>query len=339
MGFPYDFHENWESGTLGGFNSETDANGVLNFLSAKDMVRRGFKAIPQRGNFACVVDLNGRDTNQYLQEDDGFDIDANNALYIGFSVCITDDLVMANTNRFTLFTLQSSGPVDEVVLDVKYTTAAGYQFVLDETQAGSSTVATNIELNKHHFIEIYADIDNAGADDGNATLWVDGNSIGSITGLDQGAIVQARLGAIGLDAGTTAGKIIFSEIFADSERFYPVPDRFEVSRVIAKSEHVFIGPGTVGSVALLSTDAGDKLLVYDTDDYTNTPNAQDIKVELAVGNLTSFSGPLAFRKGCYVAVSGTNPRGQLIIDPNPLNRGEPLILQSEGVIRNWLMSN
>ena len=116
MAFSYTFEENFESGGIGNFNSETDGNGVLNILSFREVAGKFTNSpMPFRGAYVMETDLNGNDTtsHQYLEELAGFDISANATLFIRFVFFVTDDLVMAASDRFTIFTLQS-GTVSEL---------------------------------------------------------------------------------------------------------------------------------------------------------------------------------------------------------------------------------
>ena len=64
MAFPLDFFENFEAGTKGSFDSETDTGNRLDFPHAHDIA----PAVPWRGAYCCRVNLGKSSTNAYLEE-------------------------------------------------------------------------------------------------------------------------------------------------------------------------------------------------------------------------------------------------------------------------------
>lgn len=336
MAFAWTFDENFEDGTTGAFNSETDANGVLNIRHWRYLLKHPYldsssklrTVMPYRGAYVAEINLAGADTNQYLEETDGLDIAADGELYIRFYLYVTSDLTMAASDRFTVLTLQSAGPTDEAVIDI-VNNAGTIQIGTAETGATAigSGAFGDLTLDEWHCVELYVNLDEGGGNDGTLDFYVDNVQVGSqITSLDQGAIIQGRLGVIGVDAGSTAGKVYISEFTADDARLYPYRDRDPNPITLTKSQHVFVGPGWIEAAALLSTNADDKIVFYDTD-TADTNDAEGFELELYA--FTSAAGPYFFSKGCYASMSGTAPRGQVRLADNseeggvfgPLGRG------------------
>ena len=317
MAFPWLSEKLFETGDATEFDSETDGNGVLNIRHYKQLAQQPVNPttnkpmpMPYRGAYMMEVNLAGADTNQYLQEDDDFDTSANATIHAKVVFYVTGDLTMADTNRFTLFTLQNTSNVDESVIDIRNNSGV-IEVLAAETGSASTVRATGLELDKWHTAELKAHIDAGGGDDGTLDFYLDGTQVGAqITSLDQGAITHARVGVIGVDAGTTAGRVYIGEVMADDARLYPHPVRNANPRTITKSQHLFVGPGYLDWAALVSSgDSDDVILLFDTD-TADTNQAQAFKIELDWDVHTSFSTPTYFQNGCYVQLAGTNCRGQ-----------------------------
>ncbi len=327
-----------------GWTSETDTRGSLDVKHYSHQKLRSLKVVPYRGAYLFHHDqsIGTVTTDAVVTETTAFDTAAAGVIHVKFFFQ-AKDLVMAADDRFTIFSLDSAGPVSETAVDVLYTAAAGYQLVCGETgatavgAAAGEARATSLIQGKWHCIEFRSDIDNAGSNDGTIDFYVDGYQVGAqMTGLDQGAITQARMGMIGGDAGTTSGHLFFYGVVADDARIYPFKERWPSQVILSQSAHVFVGPGAIGGAAILTTTAGNTLHLYDTDE-ANADNEQDRVVELAVGANGSFEGPLFFHKGCYAVLGGTNPRGQVILDMDAAY-GEapgPVAYGSEGAILSY----
>ena len=319
MTFPYVADQNFEAGGVTEWTSETDTEAKLNVRHYTTLAQHGARLeLPYHGAYCAHVDLSLGTADAYLQEDTAYDLAADGTLHIRF-MFYAKGLVMAASDRFTIFTLQSAGPTDEVAVSV-INSAGVIQLVAAETGAtavGSGRVCDLVQ-GVWHTIELSVNIDAGGGNDGTVNFFVDGSQVGAqITALDQGAIIQARLGAIGIDAGTTAGHLLFDSVVADDTRVFQPTYRFGQTRTLTKSSHVYVGPGQLQSVTLMAGAATDNALIcYDTD-AANTA-ARIIVPELrnaqgASDTVTYHVPALAgyFQRGCYVALSGTNPRAQV----------------------------
>jgi len=304
MAFPFLSSNGFETGSSP-YDSETDTNSKLAVIGFKRMFSITGGEIPYRGAYCAHIDLSGGTADAFYQENNDWDTSASGTIWTRFYFYMTSDYTMATTNRFTIFALEQTSGAAEVVIDVKYTTAAGLQIVLDETQAGSSTVVATLPTDQWNCVEISATID-SGANDGTATLYFNGSTIGTISSLTQGAITHAQIGAVGIDAGTTSGHLFFDEIVADDAQIYPLINRFPPERIwVTHSQHALLGSGeALVSVTGSSTDALVEL--YDT--YTAnsgvaaTPLLQIRSVD------DTLEGPyrVSFNRGLYLVLSGTN---------------------------------
>lgn len=319
MAFSYTFEENFELGTLGGFNSESDTDSRLDFPHYSTLARIPRLEVPFRGAYCMRVALanDGTPADAYVQEDEGFDIASDGTLLIRFYFYLSSDTVMADSDSFIILALQSAGPVNEVVVTVNYSTAAGFVLGIGET-AGTSTKP--LTLGVWHCMELFVNLDNAGNNDGSIDAWLDGASFTQVASLDQAAIVQARLGVLSQDAGTTAGTLLFDQVVTDSARVFPIVDRFPDQLLLTKTSHVFVGAGTIRNAQLLSGAGTDCVLtLYDTDvAYTSADTAvvAELKNTTNSALVDPDQPPLYFRRGCFATLAGTTPRAILHIGPS-----------------------
>ena len=104
-----------------------------------------------RGAYALRANLATSTTDAYLEETGSWDLSADGTIYFRFMLWISPNITMANNDQFYVLKLQSTGPVDEVVAGLVYTTAAGLKFGVGETGITSSLP---IEKGKWNCIEV-----------------------------------------------------------------------------------------------------------------------------------------------------------------------------------------
>lgn len=317
MGFPFLYHENFSLGTLGAFDSEVDTESKLTIAHYATLARHGARLeIPYNEAYAPWINLSLGTADAYLEETAGFDMATPQTNHIALYF-YARDLVMAASDRFTILTLQSAGPTDELVIDIR-NNAGIIEVLMAETNASATVRAAQLLQNEWHCLEISPiTIDTGAPNDGTATFFLDGYQVGAALGsLDQAAIIQGRLGAMNIEAGTTRGHLLFGRVIVDDTRIYPVRNRFGNQRMLTRSGHAFLGPGYLQEVTLMSGAVDDNALIcYDTDE-ANTNNPANIIVPelnnaVASSETVCYRVPIGqgeFQRGCYVALSGTNPR-------------------------------
>lgn len=309
MAFPFLFEENFELGTKGGFNSETDTGSRLDVTHYADLARIPGLPAPYRGAYCVKVDLAKSANDAYLQEDEGFDASAAATVYVRFMLWVSPDITMANADEFVVLALQSSGPTNEGVVVINYTTANGLRLGVGET---AGTQFLPLSTGVWHAVELKYLVDSGVGNDGTLDLYLDGAAATQVATLDQGVIVQARLGVVGQDAGTTKGTILLDWVITDDARLYPPATRWPTDVLLTKSAHVFVGQGEIENITLIAGAATDNVLeVYDTDN-ADVNDASDIRARLQ--NVTASEvvdvpgSDLLLERGCYVKLSGTAPR-------------------------------
>lgn len=322
MSFPYLFESTFELGGVTEWTSETDVDAKLNVRSYVHLAKMPFvDFVPYEGAYAAHIDLSLGTNDAYLQEDTGFDTAANGDIAVRLYVWV-GQLTMAASDRFTVFALQSGAGTDEATIGI-INNAGTIQWVFAETGAtalGAATRTTDVIQNAWHCLEMVCNIDAGGGNDGTLAAYVDGYQIGAtITGLDQAVITQARMGAIGIDAGTTAGHLLFDAVVADDTRVGTLGSRFGAVRRVTKSGHVALGPGRLRAAALFAAAAGDTLTLWDTDRADVTDQSRIIYGPIQnTGVQDTFrdfnKGMLYFTRGVYAELAGTTPRASITVD-------------------------
>jgi hypothetical protein len=312
VAFPFLSENGFETGTLGHFDTEVDTESRLDFPHYSTLARIPGAGAPFRGAYCMRVALenDGTPADAYVQETGSWDTSAAGTIYFRFAFYVSNDITMANTDEFAIWQLWSSTNTIEAGVYINYTTANGLRIGIGETSATSFKPLTT---GVWHQMEVKALIDSGVGDDGTLDAWLDNSAFTQVASLDQGAITSGIMGVVAQDAGTTAGLILFDEIIADDARIYPISNRFTDEVLLTASGHVFVGRGTLENISLLSGAGTDCVLaVYDTDTaYTVDPNNLRLELKNTANNeLIDPSGvPIKdFHRGCYVALSGTNPR-------------------------------
>ena len=324
MAFPYTFEANFELGDASEFDAETDTGSLLDFPSVFDLARIPGLPAPFRGAHCMRLELAGA-TDAFVQEDDDFDLLASETLHVAFALFLADNLEMANNNVFDIFAMQSAGPVNEATLSIQFTTANGFRIGMGET--AGTTQLTPISKGEWHLVETIVHLDAGGGNDGTLDLRLDnGPALTQITGLDQAAIAQARLGAENVDAGTS-GTILFDRLIADDGRIGPMR-RFPQTVELTKSGHLFVGPGQLENIELVSGAGTDCVLeCFDTDEAETFDGIRKARLQNTASNeiIDPAGMPVLFDQGCFVQLSGTNPRAIAKLSNVPAYGGDGAI--------------
>jgi hypothetical protein len=311
MAFPFLSEAGFESGTLGHFDAEVDTESRLDFPHYTTLAATPGRGLPWRGAYCMRVELanDGSPADAYVQETGAWDLSASGSIFFRLQFFLSADTVMANADEFAILQLWSSTNTVEGGAWINFTTANGFRVGIGELAATSFKPLT---LGQWHTLELKFVIDSGAPNDGTIDGWLDGSAFTQVTGLDQGAITSGVVGVIAQDAGTTKGWLLFDDIIAAAARIFPPVERFPQQILLTASGHVFVGGGELEKIDLLAGAATDNVLsVYDTD-RAYTSDASNVVLELknTVNNerVALWDEPVRVHRGCYVALSGTNPR-------------------------------
>ena len=321
MSFPWIFHANFEAGDNSEWDSESDTDGVLDFPSYRELARFPFAHhAPFSGAYCMRVALAGGSNDATLAEAD-INIADTATSHFSFDMLIASDFTGTANDTIPILELLGTGPATVVALGIIYTTATDVITLgcgSATTGATPSTAGTlqlkrntwytiemtaNIETNSTGTIDVF--ITKAG-DDANLTADI------ALTSQDHIAVEDGLFGVQDQET-TTTGTILFDNFIQDDARIF-AKQRYPLVKLLTKTEHVFVGPGWIEDIRLLSSaNTNNALTVFDTDE-AYTSDASNIVAEIK-NTINSETVPLHdrvyVRKGAYVQLAGTQPRATL----------------------------
>lgn len=309
MSFPWLFKSNFEAGTNAEWDSEQDTGTRLDFPHYSELARFPWsECAPYRGAYCMRVQMG--DTNDHTVRENDVDIADTVTRYVSFYLYLAPNVAATADDTFNILELQQSGGgTVESSLGLRITAATGaIEIGIGDGTAPTDFAASTLTRNRWYHVELEALISTAGS--GTLQLFVDNTSVVSLTSLTNAAGVGSADFGTQDTLSTTTGTILFDRFIFDDARIYPDRERFPRQMVLTKTGHVFVGPGYIESATLLTTGASNTMFLFDTD-TANANDAQGRVVELDLSTHTSASGPWYFQRGCYVQLSGTNPRGQI----------------------------
>ncbi len=335
MPFPYLFEENFEGGTLGSFDSESDTDSVLDFPHYTELARFPWpNYAPFRGAYVARWRLNGGTADATLTEGD-VNISADATAGIRFAFYLAPDFTATADDTMNFIELQASATI-ELAVGFRITAATGAIEIGIGELTPTAFLTPTLQRGRWYQGQVYGDLDNGVGNDGSFTLNVEG-ATATVSTLDQGAITDAVVG-FQLHLATTTGTVLLDSIVFEtaaagtSSRIYPIIDRYPLEMHLTKSGHVFVGPGQVLHVALATGAAADNTVtVYDTD-RGNTNDAAKTPIYLA--NVTaselvdSATPPVQVTRGAYVVLAGTNPQARVSI-------GQAVAYGSGGAVKGY----
>lgn len=307
MAFPWVSEENFELGTRGHFDATTNGNSKLDFPGYYELARTPGLAMPWSGAYCLRCDLGLGTSDAFIQETGDWDMTTGSAeLFLRFMLWLDPNLTMADTNEFAIMQYWSSTNTVETGVYINFTTANGLRIGIGEASASSFLpISTGV----WHSVETF--FNPAGSSAGAIDMWLDNTAATQVGSISNATITSGIVGTVGIDAGTTAGVILFDQIIADDARIFAPEHRFAETVFMTKSGHIFGGPGVIDNVTLLSSATADNVLsIYDTD----LGNSDDYSNRVVVLRNTGTTGgeivdpagmPVEVRHGAYLALSGT----------------------------------
>lgn len=334
MAFPYIFQALFEAGTNGDWDSETDTGSKLDFPHYSELARYPWSSCtPYRGAYCARIQMG--DTNDHILIEGDIDIADAGTDYFRFYINIMPDVAATADDVFNIFELQQAGGTVESSVGLRITAATGaVEIGIGDGTAPSSYAGAVLVKNRWTCVELLATASTGGA--GVLTLFIDGSQVVTLTSLTNAAAIGRGVLGTQDTLSTTTGTILLDDFTMDDARLFPYKERFPQVVQITKSTHVFIGPGSVNSAAILSANSDDQINVWDTD-TANINDGQGFKMELDYDVSIAFAGPLSFQRGCYVQLIGSsNPRGEVITTSQSNQKGVvgPIYYSQNG-LRWW----
>ena len=105
MAFPFVFHENFEKGTRGGFTSELDTDGKIDFPDHNDQL----EIPPWRGGYVMRVNLDRNTAEAYVQHDTAFTMTAGQIRFLRFFIRLSRDFRIAPGHAVDIVRMYAGG--------------------------------------------------------------------------------------------------------------------------------------------------------------------------------------------------------------------------------------
>jgi len=340
MAHPYVFQENFESGDNGNFDqSDVDGGGALTFPHWRTLAKQVPRApMPFRGAYIPQIELSLVDgSGAYMLDNTSFDAATSTTRSIRFNFYVSSDLVMAASDDFEVMVFRAAS-ANTVTVAVRNNAGT---IEIGAGQTVGTTRTTELTLGEWHTVELTMLHDGDSGADGTIAFFLDGNQVGAtLTSLTQAAVTNFRLGVNAIDAGTTAGRVYYDQLVYDDARVFPHRNRKPEVITITDSEHIFVGPGVIASAALMTSGSSNILYLYDTD-VANIDDNESRVVEIDLAKHNSAIGPWYFQNGCYAELTGTDPRGTVVIEKGLQStwRSKLFIYESSNSMRTYANRN
>jgi|TARA_Y100000310_G_scaffold153951_1_gene153524 hypothetical protein len=296
---PFSVEENFELGTRGNFDSESDTGSLLDFPHYATLAAFPAGGVPYRGAY-CMRIVAG-DTNDHTLTEGAVNVADNNSGYIRFALYIDAAFAATANDIFNIFEWQNGGVVEHSIsLQITASDNLVEIGMGDGTEA--SVFSSPLSKGVWHIVENHLLVDTG--DVGTSELWIDGKSVVTLASLDHsGAITDGILGTQNTLA-TTTGTLLFDQWAFDTARIGVPQDRWTNEVLMTQSGHAFVGPGIINNVSLMDANAtGDVVTIYDTDD-ANTIDQSNIAASLtatAANELVDPAGmPVRVKRGAYI---------------------------------------
>jgi hypothetical protein len=314
MAFPWLVESNFEQGSNAEWTSESDTGSLLDFPHYSVLSNQVTAPVPYRGAY-CLRILPG-DTNDHTVTSTSITIADESTAFFRWYMWISTDFTATADDTLNIFELQQAGGTIEQSVSLRITAATN----LLEIGVGDGVVATSfVSFPRGRWVVVELQALQSTTAGGLMTLFLDEVSAVALTTLTGAAAIGK--GVLGtqdtLSTTGVGGGIYIDQFIMDDARIYGLPIRYPESLLMTKTGHAFVGTGQVLNASLLSGAAQDNVLqIFDTD-QNNTLHSGRMKLELknvVNSDIVDPAGvPIDVQRGCYVVLTGTNPRAMISI--------------------------
>ena len=312
MAFPFIFESNFEQGTNGEWDSESDTGSRLNFphygaLAKYDATTIGPIA-PFRGAYVSEWDLG--DTNDHTLTEFDIDIADTVTRYLRFMLFLGKDLRATADDTFVIYEHQGTANAVEAAVGLRITAATQAIEIGVGSTAPTVFASSQLTRGRWYCIELVTLASTTAV--GTSVLWVDGTAAASIGTVTNTPVLQGVLGTQDT-LSTTLGRLFIDQVVFDDTQVGCIVDRYPEVRMLTKSAHVAMGETEILNLTLIpGSGANCVVKLFDTDvanvaDENNSPailfnlTASEPPIDLA-------DVPMTFKRGVYAQLSGTGTR-------------------------------
>ncbi len=229
-----------------------------------------------------------------------------------------DQLTLAASDRFSLVELQSAGDVVEAAMGIQATAGGVLQWWCGENAASATIRAQNMGgQGVWTHLEMTGTLDSGVGNDGILRFYVNDGQVGAnITTLDQAAIAEIQIGGMGMDAGTTAGRILYDDYIADDLQIFRDRERFMLHhRSHFAEDHPIVGPGKF-SIAATGTGATGTTIAtgYDSDGVDANLEPIFVLRNTAANEFIPGHDVFTVSHGLYLTLAGTAAQAFISVD-------------------------
>lgn len=312
MAFPYIFESNFEQGTNGEWDSESDTGSKLSFPHYSQLARYDASVIgpiaPFRGAYAAEWDLG--DTNDHTLIEGDIDIADGATRYLRFYLFLGKDLRCTADDTFPIFEHQGTANAVEASLGLRMTASTGTVEIGVGFTVPTVFAASALQRGRWYCVELLTTISTGVS--GLSTLFLDGSQVATITDLTNTAVLRGVLGSQDTTA-TTLGHIFIDQFAFDDTRLSPITDRYPEALMMTKSTHIAVGETEILNLTLIPGSGTNCVVkLYDTDvaytaDENNSP-AMLMNLTASEPPIDLADVPMTFKRGAYAEISGTGTR-------------------------------
>lgn len=324
----WQFQDGFESGDASAWDiSKTDTGGFLDFPHYTELARISGMGMPYSGAYCMRIDYTGSTAVAHVG-DDAIDIADGHTIWCRFNLFIDKNITSSDNDTITFLTFRQTdnSAVWGVGIQLDSSGGAPVWLVIDASSSVQST--STVELGCWYTVELKVNVQ-TGAATGECELYVtkEGTVPTStktleLTGEQSPApVLNALFGVVGVHT-STRGYFLLDNLVTTADggsRIWPDADRFSTTKEITRTEHVFLGAGTVSGVQLSDGGSNDTIVtVYDTDiGQVGSSNKKLMLSATAETQVVASSIPFDVIRGCYVVLEGTDPEAIIHIDRAP----------------------
>jgi hypothetical protein len=308
MAFEFIFESNFEQGSNAEWDSETDSGTKLDFPHYSELARIPNMEVPFRGAYCMRWTAVTGDANPHYVQEGDLDIADTATAWLRFYLFIGTDFKATADDIFNIYEWQKADNTPEAVISLQITASTDLVDIAIADGIAASSNFNPISKGVWHCIEAKNNTETNAT--GTLDLIVDGVTLTSLTSVDSSAAVtHGTLGPQDL-ASTTTGTLLFDQFVFDDGQIFPIDRRFPETLTLTKTSHVFVGPGRIDNITLVSgtTSTNHRIQLWDTD-TANTNDASAVKAELAntaAQEIVDPAGmPVEITRGAYIVISGT----------------------------------
>ena len=325
MAHPWIFESNFESGDETEWDTEVDGGSQLDFPHYSELARTPGLPMPFNGAYCARWQLiSGLTAAATLSEADLNITDTSTAwakwnLWIdpNFKTNITAD------DNFVIFEWQGAGNVVSFALGMDYTLTTDRLVWASGELTPTTVSAADVTLGKWLTVEIKGNAETGGGGEIEVYITPDGAEPSSTVTTETTSMTNIAVthGVLGVQdkLGTTVGTMLMDNFVMDDLRIWPDKDRFSTTRQITKSQHLFVGPGSVDNVTVFDAggDATATLEIFDTDTaQSHALRSKGYIQSEANEDAQDFSTvPFNVTRGCYVSLGGTTSKAWVSFTP------------------------